>query len=240
MRNRIAAIGLGLLVSLPAMADEASVQAAITQSLKAVAPTAQIDEIVPTPVPELYEVSLGGKLLYVTGDGKFLISGQIIDLRSGENLTETKRNDTRRKAIEGVGEENMIVFSPQDPKYTVTVFTDIDCGYCRKLHREIDSYEDAGIKVRYLLFPRSGVDSPSYNKAVSVWCSEDRAKALTEAKQGKAVDKKECDNPVREDMDLGHSLGVTGTPTIVLEDGKVVPGYVPAASLKRMLDAQHM
>jgi thiol:disulfide interchange protein DsbC len=150
------------------------------------------------------------------------------------------RNDTRRKAIEGVGEENMIVFSPQDPKHTVTVFTDIDCGYCRKLHREIDSYENAGIKVRYLLFPRSGVDSPSYDKAVSVWCSEDRAKALTEAKQGKAVDKKECDNPVREDIELGHSLGVTGTPTIVLENGRVVPGYVPAASLKRMLDAQHM
>jgi thiol:disulfide interchange protein DsbC len=131
----------------------------------------------------------------------------------------------------------MLIFSPDKPTHTITVFTDIDCGYCRKLHHEMADYHAKGIRVRYLMFPRSGVNSPSYDKAVSVWCSEDRNDSLTKAKNGKDPAPRTCDNPVQNHMAMGRSIGVQGTPSIVFEDGRVIPGYVPAERLAAMLAA---
>jgi len=130
----------------------------------------------------------------------------------------------------------MIIFKPEKVKHVVTVFTDIDCGYCRKLHGEMDNYLAEGIEVRYMMYPRAGAGSESYKKAVAVWCSDDRNAAMTRSKQGKALDMKTCDNPIDQHMQLVQQLGARGTPFIVLESGDTQPGYVPAKQLAKLLD----
>jgi thiol:disulfide interchange protein DsbC len=197
----------------------------------------KLDQVKTTPIPGLYEVISGSEILYLTGDGQFVFQGDIIDLEAKNNLTEVRRNDLRVAAVNAIKEEDMVVFAPaKKAQHTVTVFTDIDCGYCRKLHSEIADYTQQGIKVRYLMFPRAGLNSESYRKAVSVWCAEDRQEAMTQAKRGESVTPKKCPNPVQEQAQLGNSLGVQGTPSIILENGQMVPGYVPAAQLAQMLD----
>ena len=131
----------------------------------------------------------------------------------------------------------MIVFPAKEQKHVITVFTDIDCGYCRKLHAEMDKYNEEGITVRYLMFPRAGVDSPSYKKAVTVWCSKDQLDAMTRAKNGENLPNLTCDNPIQEEYELGQLIGVRGTPAIVMDDGGMLPGYVPAARLAKALEA---
>lgn len=201
-------------------------------------PTAKVDAVAPSPVPGLYEVVVGPTLWYVTEDGQFLIDGDVWDIAKRVNLSESKLDEARAKAIAAIDEKDMIVFSPEHPKYKVTVFSDIDCGYCRKLHNQIKDYMDAGIAIRYLLYPRAGVHSASYQKAVSSWCADDRQAALTKAKSGQPIENKTCDNPIQQQMALGRSLGVTGTPTLVLESGQVIPGYVPPKKLSEMLEAK--
>lgn len=197
----------------------------------------KLDRIKPTPIPGLYEVVSGSEILYLTEDGQFVFQGDIIDLEAQNNLTEVRRNDLRSAAVNAIKEEDMVVFAPAEKaQHTVTVFTDIDCGYCRKLHNEISAYTQKGIKVRYLMFPRAGLNSESYHKAVSVWCAENRQEAMTRAKRGESVPPKKCPNPVQEQAQLGNSLGVQGTPSIVLENGQMIPGYVPAAQLAQMLN----
>jgi thiol:disulfide interchange protein DsbC len=195
------------------------------------------DSVSPTDIPGLYEVVMKSQVLYLSQDGRFAIQGNLIDLKARSNLTQTRLDNLRAKVVATVSEDKMIIFAPAEPaKHTVTVFTDIDCGYCRKFHSEINSYNQNGIKVRYLLYPRTGIDSDSYNKAVSVWCAQDRQEALTRAKRGETIEQKSCPNPVKEEYELGRSLGLQGTPTIVLENGQMLPGYVSAADLAKMLD----
>lgn len=194
------------------------------------------DSVVPAAVPGLYEVVLGGQVLYLSEDGRFAIQGDIMDLGSRDNLTENRRGEIRGKAIDAIGENNMVIFAPEGPvRHTVTVFTDIDCGYCRKLHTQMDAYNKEGIKIRYLWFPREGIGSESYNKAVSVWCAADRRDALTKAKRGESVEHKTCDNPVQAEYELGQKLGVRGTPSLVLESGEMIPGYVSPTQLVQLL-----
>jgi thiol:disulfide interchange protein DsbC len=205
--------------------------------LQAVIGNQKLDQVKPTPIPGLYEVVSGSEILYLTEDGQFVFQGDIIDLEAQNILTEVRRNDLRIAAVDAIEEKDMVVFAPaKKTQHTVTVFTDIDCGYCRKLHSEIADYTQNGIKVRYLMFPRAGLNSESYHKAVSVWCAEDRQEAMTRAKRGESVAPKKCPNPVREQAQLGRSLGVQGTPSIILENGQMIPGYVPAAQLAQMLD----
>lgn len=194
------------------------------------------EDISPSPVAGLYEVMLGARMFYVSGDGRYIISGRMTDLESGRDLTETKVSAARKKAIGEVGEKNMVIYGPADAEHTLTVFTDIDCGYCRKLHSEMGDYNEEGIRIRYLFYPRAGVESESANKAVAVWCADDRQKAMTQAKQGEKIPLKKCDNPVEDHYLLGRMVGVTGTPALVLEDGELVPGYIPPKRLKKLLD----
>ena len=170
-------------------------------------------------------------------DGRYLLNGSLMDLSNGRNLTEDKRAAGRLKLIKSVDESNTIVFSPAKVKHSVIVFTDIDCPYCRRLHQEMAELNNQGIEIRYILFPRAGAKSKSYDKAVAVWCSEDRQKALTDAKAGKPVAEKTCDNPIDENLALVDKLGISGTPTLVLENGQLIPGYVPAARLAALLDS---
>lgn len=194
------------------------------------------DAVNPTAIPGLYEVVVGGQVLYLSEDGRFIVQGDILDLGSRANLTENRRGELRGKAIEAVGENRMVVFAPEGPvKHTVTVFTDIDCGYCRKMHSQMAGYHKEGIKIRYLWFPREGKGSESFDKAVSVWCADNRQDAMTKAKRGESVEPKTCDNPVQAQYELGQKLGVRGTPSMILENGDMIPGYVPPTQLAQLL-----
>jgi len=213
-------------------AGDAPVRAAL---LKAV-PGATIDSIKPSIIPGYREVAIGGKVVYVSADGRYLMQGSLIELASRENLTEVSEGALRRGMLDAVPRNRRIVFSPPNPKYRITVFTDIDCGYCRKMHAQINDYMKAGISVEYLFFPRAGVGSESFNKAISVWCAADQRKALTDAKLDKPVAKRTCTNPVTMDYALGQRVGVDGTPAIFAADGTQLGGYVPPTEMLARLD----
>lgn len=231
----LAAISLLGLAFSTAQADENTIKESIAKSM----PTMKVDTIKPSEVKGLYEISVGSNVFYVSEDGKYLIEGHLIDIAARKDLTEGKLTESHVKALNKLGVDKMIVFKAKDSKYTVTIFTDIDCGYCRKLHSEIDSYLAEGITVQYIFFPRSGKDTESYKKAVSVWCADDRKAALTAAKKGEAVKPKTCANPVDEHMKLAGEFEVNGTPTIVSEKGVVYPGYLPAKQLVEMLKGEN-
>lgn len=217
---------------------ESGTQAAIEKSLSRILPNIELDAVNPSPMEGVSEVLIGPRVLYVTNDGKYLLQGSLIDLKTREDVSASRRNELRLVAVNNVGEENMIIFPAKDSRHTITVFTDIDCGYCRKLHKEIGKFNDKGITVRYLMYPRSGPNTPSYDKAVSVWCEKDRQGALTRSKAGEVLPKANCKNPVTDHFKLGQLLEVRGTPALILDDGELVPGYVPAAKLAELLDAE--
>lgn len=198
--------------------------------------SAEPDSINASQMPGMYEVLYGLDVIYVSEDGRFLMNGSIIDIDAGQNLTEDRRAEGRLGLINSIDKSDMIIFSPeQEVKYRVTVFTDIDCMYCRRMHAEIDELNERGIEVRYLFFPRAGLNSKSYKKAVSVWCADNRSEALTQAKLGKPISEKTCDNPIDEHMALVNKLGLTGTPASVLSNGQIVPGYLPAERYEKVL-----
>lgn len=199
-------------------------------------PQSKITNLEKTVLPGIYEVEMPPHIFYISKDGKYVLNGDLIDLPADRNLTQEKHAKTRIKAINALGEDNMIVFAPKEVKHTISVFTDIDCGYCRKLHSEIAKYNALGIKVRYLSYPRSGPGSSSFKKAESVWCAKDRKQALTDAKNGKAINSKPCDSPVKQQFITGTQVGVSGTPAIFLENGQMLPGYVPADRLIKVLE----
>lgn len=196
----------------------------------------KVQSISATAIGGMYEVVVPPKVFYMSADGRYVMTGDLIDLDQKVNLTQDVRVKARVGALENLGESSMITFAPKEVKHTITVFTDIDCGYCRKLHSEISEYNKQGIKVRYLAYPRAGIGSESYNKAVSVWCAKDRAKAMTMAKQGKDIEQRTCDNPVAKHFSLGQELGVNGTPALMLENGQIYPGYAPADKLISILE----
>ncbi|MBI3546954.1 MAG: DsbC family protein [Gammaproteobacteria bacterium] len=191
--------------------------------------------IKPAPVRGLYEVEIDTQIFYVTPDGKYLFMGDMMDLGARSNLTELRRASLRANFLNEVGEDNMIVFGPANAKRTLTVFTDVDCTYCAMFHRDVPTLNKEGVKVRYLFYPRTGIGSESYKRAVAVWCSADRAKAIGVAKSGGKLDMKTCTNPVEQHYHLGERMGVEGTPTIFLDNGKKFPGYLPARELLNRL-----
>jgi thiol:disulfide interchange protein DsbC len=223
----IAAAALMLAsASLIAAGPEDSIRTALVK----VIPDLKIESIKPSPIKGLYEVMVGTQIMYVTPDGRYYMDGRIVDLASREDLTEPRLAGARKRLLDRIGESKMLIFEPSVPaKHTVTVFTDIDCGYCRKLHSQIADYGKEGIRVRYVFFPRAGKNSQAYKEAVSVWCAGDAAArnaALTDAKAGKTIEEKTCDNPVDEHMAIGEEFGLRGTPAIVTEAGDLIPGYV--------------
>lgn len=230
--------GLLLLLVLafaPAWAsdDDAELRAALAAKLPGVA----ADDVRATPVPGLYEVRIGPRIAYVSADGRYLLDGKIIDMVDKVNLTDARATAVRAAWVNGLDEARMIVFEPRDDvRHTVTVFTDVDCGYCRAMHNDIDGLLKRGVRVRYLLYPRNGPDSPAAKKMDHVWCSADRQSALTRAKRGETVTAPKCDTPVAENLVLGQMLPVTGTPTLVTERGEVIPGYLEADRLVTELD----
>ncbi|MEC9313574.1 MAG: DsbC family protein, partial [Pseudomonadota bacterium] len=185
---------------------------------------------------QFYEGVINGEILYFSADGRYVFQGELVSLESRTNLTEQRRVSMRKDIIDGLDEKDMIIFEPEKTAHTLTVFTDIDCVYCRKMHSEIEQYQDLGIRIRYMAYPRGGIGSESYDDAVTVWCNEDRRDAMTRAKAGEELEAKTCDNPVKAEFETGQKLGVQGTPALFMENGQMLPGYVPAERLKEILE----
>ncbi len=191
-------------------------------------PGAKPDDLRVSPIKGMYEYTKGTDIAYVTADGKYAINGDLYDVAKDQNLSDARRRELRTNMLAAYPESQMLVFGPKDPKYTVTVFTDVDCAFCRKLHSQIAEYNRLGIRVRYLLYPRTGPNSEAWTKAEQVWCSSDRNDALTRAKLGQELKVKPCaDNPVARSYQLGQDFALQGTPAIVLANGDLLPGYVP-------------
>ncbi|MDB5971038.1 MAG: Thiol:disulfide interchange protein [Hydrocarboniphaga sp.] len=215
-------------------AELAAVRAAIQANMPDLAPEA----VRASPMPGVYEIQIGMNFGYVTADGRYLIAGDLTDLKTRQEITEDRRREARVALIDKIDRAGFIEFAPETTpaKYTVTVFTDVDCGYCRMLHRQIKDYNALGIAVRYVFFPRTGPNTPSYYQAEEVWCSADRKAALTKAKTGVDLNSdKSCANPVMEHLQAAAQLGLRGTPSIVLPSGELVPGYRAPADLLQVL-----
>lgn len=228
----VAVMAAGVLGSPFSVAGD--VEDSISERLSSAVPGLKISSVRESEAKGLYEVkSNNGDIIYTTPDGQFLLTGDLLRVSSNgiANVTEEARAGERRKTMDSYGEKGVISYKADNEKAVVDVFTDIDCPYCRKLHDEVPQLNDYGITVNYYAYPRSGPGTPSFTKYMSVWCAEDQQSAMTSAKSGKSVEAATCDNPVREQFELGRRVGVTGTPAIVLEDGNIVRGYVPAKNL---------
>ena len=237
MRNGFWVAGFGLLLSA-GLAAQDKPEDVIREALKSLNPEIRIEAVRASPLQGVYEVTVPGQVVYVSGDGKYLMQGMLLDIPNKVDLTEQRRSELRRTLMAAAPSSQRIVFKPKgEVKHTVTVFTDIDCGYCRELHKHMAEYNDRGIQIEYMLFPRAGVGSESFRKAVAAWCAKDQQGALTQAKAGEDPGNATCVNPVEAQYNLGQQVGVTGTPTLVFPDGSVAPGYVTPDQLEQRLIA---
>jgi thiol:disulfide interchange protein DsbC len=227
-----------LLVALPMLAPAGEleeVRAKVAAAFEEIEP----ENVQPSPVDGWYVIRRDTVVAYISADGKYLLQGELYDVDTQVNLTEALRNSARVEMLAGLPDERAIVFAPESVKYSVSVFTDVDCTYCRRFHSQIDQYLAQGIKVRYLLYPRNGPESEAWKTAERVWCAADRKEALTLAKLDRNFESKSCDaSIVRDHYELGHEVGLSGTPALVLDDGTLISGYVPPAELsERMAEA---
>ncbi len=216
--------------------NDAAAQAAIKATIAKKFPDIEIDSVRPSPMKGVYEVVMGADTAYVSADGKFLIAGDMYEIESRTNLTEAGRQKTRIDALAKLDEREMIVFKPATVKHTITVFTDVECGYCRKLHSEVKQLTDLGIKVRYLAYPRAGPGTEDWRKMEAVWCAKDRNNAITEAKAGREVKSGQCSAPVAKQFKLGEQMGVRGTPAIFTASGDYIGGYLTPGQMIKELD----
>lgn len=220
--------------STPVEENPHAVPNTVKETLKRIvkAPPEKIS-ITMAPIPGVYEAAIESEVVYVSADGRYLLMGDLRDTQTGRNITEDKRDKMRAEAIKTLNDKDLVVFASKgETKATLNVFTDVDCGYCAKFHQEaVSKLNDAGIKIRYLAFPRAGIGSETYKKMVSVWCAEDPQKAITDAKAGREVKSATCDNTIEQQYELGKKVGVTGTPALLLSTGELIPGYVPPERL---------
>lgn len=210
------------------------------EAIRQLNPQVEIDRVGAAPITGFRQAIVGGQVVYVSDDGRYVFvpgsGGALYDATAKKNLSEGAIGAMRQELLKKIPASDRIVFAPANPVHTVTVFTDVACGYCRKLHSEIAEYNKQGIAVEYLAFPRMGLGSEDYKTMVSIWCSTDRKKALTDAKAGRPVPNRTCKTPVDMQYDIGQRVGLTGTPMILAEDGSQHGGYVPAAQLREALD----
>lgn len=209
------------------------------QALLTLNPKMQIDYIGAAALPGFREVIVGGQVVLISDDGKYLVQGSVVDIGSQKELTQSSPalSKYRVDLLKSVKTSERIVFAPPNPKYTISVFTDIECGYCRKLHSEIAEYNKRGIAIEYMAFPRMGLGSQDHRDMISVWCATDRKQALTDAKGGKPVPARSCKStPVDMEYHVGQRLGISGTPAIFAPDGTQLGGYLPPDKMREALD----
>ena len=217
-------------------ADSAAIEAHVRQSLGELDPNFKPDYIGAAPFAGFREVVVSGQVLYVSDDGRYLLQAQPYDIAKRALATSEGLLEYRRGLLAQVPAEQRISFVPPNAKYTVTVFTDTECGYCRRLHQDIAELNRNGIGVEYLAFPRMGPGSKDFTDMISVWCADDRRSAMNAAKAGEPVPARNCTSPVAMQYELGQKLGVNGTPAIFAADGTQLGGYVPPAQLKSALE----
>lgn len=240
--NRIPLIFAALLVGLKittvyAEAADGSSYGVVEEKMRTLVPNAKTIAVSETPIKGLLQVQVNSDIVYVTEEGQYLLQGQIIDLDTRDNITDQAKSGIRKELLDNLNPDEQISFSPAEAEYNLLVFTDLDCGYCRKLHNQMSEYNEQGIAIHYLAFPRAGVGSASFDDYVSVWCADDQQAAMTLAKGGGSPEPKKCANPIGDQYNLGRELGVTGTPSMVMLDGTMIPGYVPPAQLRQRLEA---
>lgn len=240
MRHHFFFILLAFLAAFhtPVQAEEEKVPAAVTTAMKDLFPDADISRIRESKIPGLYEVMSGTEVFYISADGQYLLRGDLFDLSQRRNLTEDQRASVRIDVLNNIPGSEYIEFAPENPEHVIYVFTDVSCGYCRRLHNDVSRLNRGGLAVRYLAFPRQGTGSSAYEQMVSVWCAEDPNAAMTAAKQGQRIESASCPNPVETQFNLGRSLGVRGTPAIYMDDGREIPGYRPPEELLRMVNGE--
>ncbi|KAF1688964.1 thioredoxin fold domain-containing protein [Pseudoxanthomonas koreensis] len=219
-----------------ATAAAGTAEANVLAALQAVAPGLAPEYVGAAPFPGFREVLLGGELLYVSDDGRYLIQSQPFDLQERKPVASEGLMAHRRALLAKAPVEDRIVFAPPNTRHTLTVFTDIECGYCRRMHQQIADYNRLGIAVQYVAFPRMGPASQDFRDMESVWCAGDRRHALSEAKAGQRVPKKQCDNPVAQQYELGLRVGVSGTPAVFTEDGTQLGGYLAPQQMLQALE----
>lgn len=223
-------------MSAGALAVDAN-EKVVRDAVQSLAPDIHVESISPAPFAGFYQVLASGRLVYVSADGKYMLNGSVIDVAAKQDLTAKTWAGLRKAELGKLDATHMLVYGAEKPKYTVTVFTDVDCGYCRELHKHMADFAKAGIAMNYVFWPRTGIkttagnDTPSYTRAVAVWCAADRKSAFDKAITGGDVGTASCKNPVADDFALGERMGVTGTPSIYLPDGTQVGGYVTPAQL---------
>ena len=227
-----------LAFSLDGIANETEIVTKINQVLPA---GMSVKGIKQSQVDGLFVVDIGDlQPIYASKDGNFFLYGEMYAIKNGELLNTTKQEiSLNRRAIldSELLEKDFITFAATDEKHVITVFTDVDCGYCRKFHGEIEDYNAQGITVNYVAFPRSGLESESYNKIVSAWCASDPKGTLTALKEGRDPALKLCqDHPVEDHYLLGQRIGITGTPAIISSSGDLLPGYLPPMELLKKLN----
>lgn len=192
--------------------------------------------IAESPLPGILQVRLGSDIVYMTDDGRYLLQGRVLDLDTRQDITDQAKSAIRQELIDGIDYDKLISYGAEDSEFEIIVFTDVDCGYCRRLHQQVEEYNDAGIRISYAAFPRAGIGSETFRKMTSVWCSDDQQAAMDLAKGGGTPEPEECDAPVAEQYQLGQSVGVTGTPALVTPGGDLIPGYVPPNDLRVRLE----
>lgn len=232
----MAAVLLTALTSTTSFASDDQASAALKQKLTMLGLEAQ--QINDSKVAGLKEVVTNRGVFYISNDGQYLVAGRMFDIDNGmTNLTDQTLAKLRLDGIEKL-KDSLIVFPAENEKHRITVFTDTTCGYCKKLHGQMDDYNKLGITVQYLAFPRGGLHSRSYDNLQSVWCADDQKGAMTAFKSGSSVKSKACSTAVAQHYELGQAAGVTGTPAIILDDGSMIGGYKPPRALIKDLEAQ--
>jgi thiol:disulfide interchange protein DsbC len=221
-----------LVCSAPVYAEDSAALEVVRLKLDAMFEGIGPENINESAVDGWFTVHKGSIVAYVSEDGRYLLQGDMIDLDEQVNLSEEARNESRREVMSSVVDGQAIMFTPDEVKYKITIFTDVDCTYCRKLHSQIDEYMAQGIEIRYMLYPRNGPASSSWNTSEDVWCARDRNSALTAAKLDRKFETQKCDaSVISKHYTLGQDVGLTGTPAIVFDDGTLVSGYLPPEAL---------
>lgn len=226
----------GLGAAVAAGGEAGTNEKSVRDAILSIVPNAKIDQVSRSKLAGFHEAVVGGRLVYVSDDGRYVIAGSVWDTQEKRNITDTRYAEIRKTALARVPVDKRIVFPAKKEKHVVTVFTDIDCGYCRQLHQQIAEYNNRGITIQYLFFPRAGKGSEAWKKAEAVWCAADHRAALTKAKKGEELEMKQCSNPVESDYQLGMDIGVSGTPAIIAADGTQIGGYVPPDQMAVQLD----
>lgn len=232
-------IGITMVFTTVALAEDVGTSV-VEEKVRLLVPTAKTVAISETPIEGLLQVQINSDIVYVTKDAEYLVQGQIMEMDSRVNITDQAKSTIRQGLLKDINVDELITFAPEAPeeaKYELTVFTDIDCGYCRKLHSQIEEYNKDGITIHYMAFPRAGIGSESYDKFVSVWCAADQKGALTLAKNGVDPEPMTCKNPIADQYELGREVGVTGTPQLLTSDGTLIPGYMPPDQLRARLES---